>query len=89
MSEVIILGTLLLTALIFSVVALIIGCISLSLIVGLKNSTHKIQMFDPFTNEVSDIGEEAGVPSKKYDNSTKEDEEPFVDLDDPNIMSTW
>ena len=34
---------LVITAFAFSVVALIIGCVALSAIVGLKNSTHQIQ----------------------------------------------
>jgi len=47
-------------SLIMSVIALIVGCISISIFVGLKNSTHKIEwrpIEDPYKNSEEDIEE--------------------------------
>lgn len=93
------------TALLFAVVALTIGCIGLSVIVGLKNSTHKIQVYDPATNKVANLGEdfndeepeaEMVNPNKRkvvqqdfvpFSNPEVKEEEPFIDLDDPNTIA--
>ena len=45
---------------IMSVIAIILGCISVSMIVGLKNSTHKIEWMpikDPYKNAEEDVEE--------------------------------
>jgi len=38
-------------ALLLSAVSLIIGCVALAIIVGLKNSTHQIQYINPFSDD--------------------------------------
>jgi len=48
-------------ALLFALVALIVGCVSLSIIVGLKNSTHRIQMYDPSTNQLTNFGDKPSL----------------------------
>lgn len=49
-------------AICFSGIALIMGCIAISICVGLKNSTHTIQwktLDNPFTNDPDPLSEEA------------------------------
>jgi len=39
-------------ALLLSSIALIIGCMALSILVGLKNSTHQIEYLDPYSDKI-------------------------------------
>ena len=46
------------TGLIFGVIALILGAVSLSIIIGVKNSTHTFMAVDPTKQNFSDFNEE-------------------------------
>lgn len=45
-------------AFIFSTIALFIGCLAYSELVGFKNSTHKIQYIDPTKQIFEELNEE-------------------------------
>jgi len=74
-------------------VALTVGTIALSLVIGIKNSTHQViwkPLEEPKTpEEVEDedpfIYSEAENPNKKI--KPKDDEEDFADLSDPSVTS--
>ena len=44
-------------SILFSFITLVISILALSYVVGLKNSTHKVQYIDPFAG---DVGEKLG-----------------------------
>jgi hypothetical protein len=84
----------------FSLVSLVLSCIGLSVIVGLKNSTHKVEWktYDPFKEADAELAEPELplVNPNKIKNNLKisdpfppvaVEEEPFIDLDDPNQTS--
>ena len=78
------------SALAVSIAGLVVGCIALSAVIGLKNSTHQVtwkeiepakEADDPFQVEEEPIAEMN--PNKRI----KTEEEDLVDLDDPAITS--
>lgn len=77
------------SALAVSIAGLVIGCLALSAVIGLKNSTHQVtwkeiepaKAEDPFQVEEEPIAEMN--PNKRI----KTEEEDLVDLDDPAITS--
>ena len=80
------------TSILFSLVALVIGCTALAFVIGLKNSTHQVvwkPMGPPKDPFLADEEKEAEVPGDNPNRRLKreEDTEPLVDLDDPNITS--
>lgn len=90
-------------AILFALVALVVGCIALSIVVGVKNSTHQVvwkslepEKLDPFGEIDGDEDEEIDQnvnPNKrfkKFENAELEKtEEEFADLDDPGITSNF
>jgi hypothetical protein len=79
-------------SILFSLAALIIGCVALSFVIGLKNSTHQVvfkpvdetKEMDPFFPEVEEKAEDllGENPNKRI-----KKEESFADLSDPNVTS--
>jgi arylsulfatase A-like enzyme len=88
-----------LSALIMASIAAMAAFVSISLVVGLKNSTHqvvwkqmeepKVDSFDPFATgeEEKEFGEN---PNKRHStNTTANDQEDFADLDNPEVSSNF
>lgn len=87
-------------SLILSTIALTLACLSISITVGFKNSTHKIEWKPLPVKEDDPMKEEAQAEdtlrkeffkqSQKVHKLSVEPEaqdEPFADLDDPNEVS--
>jgi branched-subunit amino acid ABC-type transport system permease component len=64
-----ILAVIALTALILGAIGVVLGTICLSLVVGLKNSTHKMTFIDPATQSFSDFGPQAREDLAKSDDT--------------------
>lgn len=56
-------------ALIIGIVALVFSFISLTVCIGLKNSTHKIQFIDPASQEFTSFGEDTKKNMAKSDDT--------------------
>lgn len=88
-------------AILFALVALIVACVSLAFVIGVKNSTHQVvwksaepESIDPFTAEEDDLptiqNENPNKRFKKFENAElSKTEEEFADLDDPGITSNF
>lgn len=97
-----ILIALIITAILLSLAALIIGCVALTFIIGVKNSTHQVvwkeadpaKNVDPFADEIDEVETvETMNPNtrfKKFENADAlKTEDEFRDLDDPSISSNF
>lgn len=83
-----------------SIAALLIGCVALAFVVGLKNSTHNVVWkaapvsSDPFAGEEKEDDEEITAEiNKRFKKHANEElkpaDAPFVDMDDATVTSNF